>query len=334
MGFMTKTMGTATIALSIMAGVAATKSPKADVDSIEPQRKEVKWDNSKSYVDNTINTAKAVGYNAKQATIEAADKATEPENTVPLATAAALAGLGFVGAKRIEKKQQAKTQMEAIAKAEQAKVETLAKLEELDKKYIDLSVKQGKQLAGKLFDLQGKIQQEKSLLNGGYKKKINDLEKKIEDNKLHIRILNDDIYYGRTKSSGYSPDGDHVYGAYDHTSAAYRKIDDAEQNIRDCKDKINDIDKQWGSAPRRIAALKDEYRAIVKEIKDIDVERANISKEYNEIIKANPHLKFSSKNSKLYSIGLCYERVNNIALHENFNMKYIASKLEENPDNL
>ena len=47
MSLMTKTLGTATVALGVMAGIAATRTPKTNGTNIEPDRKEVTWDGQK-----------------------------------------------------------------------------------------------------------------------------------------------------------------------------------------------------------------------------------------------------------------------------------------------
>lgn len=132
---MTKTLGAATVALGLMAGVAATRTPKTEKDTVEADRKEVVWDSSKSYVDNTIENAKTIGSNTVQATIDLADKTTESENTIPLGAAAALAGLGFVGSKAIDKRKQVKKEAEAEAEAfERNKREEMLKRQAEDEK--------------------------------------------------------------------------------------------------------------------------------------------------------------------------------------------------------
>ena len=121
MSYMTKTLGTATVALGLMAGIAATRTP--NTKDGELGREKVEWDSSKSYVNNAKDVVGGTAKNVASATIEAADKATDSENTVPLAAATVLAGLGFVGAKGIERKRnQAKAeQAKQAEQAEQAK---------------------------------------------------------------------------------------------------------------------------------------------------------------------------------------------------------------------
>ena len=98
MSIMTKTFGTATLGLALMAGVAATRTPKTGLENTKENPTEIKWNDKKSYVDNTIENAKVAG----EKVVDFADKTTDNKNTIPLGAAAALAGLGFVGAKGIE----------------------------------------------------------------------------------------------------------------------------------------------------------------------------------------------------------------------------------------
>ena len=121
MSMATKTLGTATLGLALMAGVAAMRTPKTGLENAKENPTEIKWDDKKSYVDNTIENAKVAGGKV----VDFADKTTDNKNTIPLGAAAALAGLGFVGAKGIERKKaekEAKQAREAELKlqAEQA----------------------------------------------------------------------------------------------------------------------------------------------------------------------------------------------------------------------
>ena len=100
MSMATKTLGTATLGLALMAGVVAMRTPKTGLENAKENPTEIKWDDKKSYVDNTIENAKVAGGKV----VDFADKTTDNKNTIPLGAAAALAGLGFVGAKGIERK--------------------------------------------------------------------------------------------------------------------------------------------------------------------------------------------------------------------------------------
>ena len=119
MSMVSKTLGTATLGLALMAGVVAMRTPKTGLENAKENPTEIKWDDKKSYVDNTIENAKVAGGKV----VDFADKTTDNKNTIPLGAAAALAGLGFVGAKGIERKKAKNEAREAELKRQLEQIE-------------------------------------------------------------------------------------------------------------------------------------------------------------------------------------------------------------------